>query len=313
MHNGRYMSNGGVYSFLGYSLLAVLLLSCATNPRDVARQRIETWASRVHATIYYEPEYFAVGVERTSPTPITELFLSWTTIDDEDLRELAEIGPVVYSIDLPSKMTDSLPHEILRDRSSKMVTDRGIEYLAKLKELRYLGMYDSAITDVGLASLKSLSNLKGLELSHTRIDGTGFAPLSDNKVPLEELAARNTKLTDKTGVVLAKFPKLRVLQLNETQIGDESVRAFGNLTKLEQLSLDGTRVTDASIPALVGLKNLKILSLGHTRLTDASIPALEKMTWVEIIGAGETHISPQGIKRLDRSRPSVNNNSPQAH
>ena len=289
---------------LCHALLATSLVSCANNPAAESRQRADAWAEKIHASVFYDVARFK---EITDPNPlaIAQLFLGWTAVNDDDLRELAEIKPVVYAIDLPSKANNVSAHET-HGKLPGVLTDRGMGYLAQLQELRYLGVNDNAITDAGvaqlsrlpnlvslglaeteitddgLASLKSLSKLKILDIHNTNITGTGLVPLADNNIPLEELLAINTKITDQAGVVLGKFSMLTKLWLDRTQVGDESVRA------------------------LAGLKNLKILSLHNTQVTDASIPTLEKMTWLEYLGVSGTKITPQGLKRLYKLPPDAN-------
>ena len=57
------------------------------------------------------------------------------------------------------------------------ITDAGLEHLKSLSQLKTLELYDTNITDAGLEHLKGLKQLEKLSLYHTRITDTGLANL----------------------------------------------------------------------------------------------------------------------------------------
>jgi len=114
----------------------------------------------------------------------------------------------------------------------------GPKHLEACRELRNLGAMirdtragtwvdfdDSPVTNVGLAHLKDLTNLKGLSL-------------------------RNTKVTDPGLEHLKALTELEWLYLNETQITDVGLEHLKVLTNLRHLGLGGTQVTDEGVKKL---------------------------------------------------------------
>ena len=116
---------------------------------------------------------------------------------------------------------------------SDPVTDRGLEHLQGLKQLRTLILDDTRITDAGLALLAGLGEL-------------------------EELSLQTTPITDAGIAHLARLKKLRVLSLNFVhQVTDEGIAHLAGLAELQVLSLNCTRVADAGMAHLAGLTKLR--------------------------------------------------------
>ncbi|MGH7138510.1 MAG: hypothetical protein ACREHD_22395, partial [Pirellulales bacterium] len=84
------------------------------------------------------------------------------------------------------------------DLHGTAVTDQGIEHLWPLKKLRYLDLSRTRVTSKGLATLATLRDLQAVGLDETRVDDTGVA-------------------------FLAKLPKLDALSLNKTTVGDAAL------------------------------------------------------------------------------------------
>ena len=95
-------------------------------------------------------------------------------------------------------------------------------------------------------------------------DLAAFAPLAAQIASLD-LAA--TKVTDRSGALIARMPRLKVLRLNGTGITDQTVKQCVELHQLESLSLYGTAVSQAIVPILA-----ERLKLKHLYLPDAHIP-----------------------------------------
>ena len=114
------------------------------------------------------------------------------------------------------------------------LTDVDLDYVNDLKELEFLGMGVTEISDEGLAHLKNLKKLRCLDLQRTRVTDAGLARLEG----LDEL-------TD--------------LNLSDTQITDTGLIHLMKLKNLWQLKLYKTKVTDAGAKALQEAKpNIKI-------------------------------------------------------
>ena len=76
--------------------------------------------------------------------------------------------------------------------------------------------------------------------------------------------------------VIANYPNLRALSLQQTDVGDEGLKALAGLEQLETLDLTETEITDESVAVLKGLPNLKSLTLKNTDLTAEGVAELEE-------------------------------------
>jgi serine/threonine protein kinase/Leucine-rich repeat (LRR) protein len=86
---------------------------------------------------------------------LIELVLSDTKLDDNQIIALAELCPNIEILDV----------------SGTAVTDKGLESVAKLKDLRTLRLDRTSITNAGLEQVTRLSKLGLLDLSFTSING----------------------------------------------------------------------------------------------------------------------------------------------
>ena len=106
------------------------------------------------------------------------------------------------------------------------------------------------VTDAGLAHLKGLANLTGLDLTGTKVTDAG----------LEHLKG---------------LTNLRVLGLLNTQTGDSGLVHLKNLANLRLLTL-GTKVTDAGLVHLMGMTKLEELYFSSPKVTGAGLKTLQK-------------------------------------
>lgn len=112
------------------------------------------------------------------------------------------------------------------------ITDKGVGYLAVLKELRDLGLPKTRISSKSCRIIAKLPKLEILDLADTAVDDEGMKYLAD-------------------------MQSLRELMLRGTPITDEGVERLSSLRNLEALYLDNTRVTRASLPILSFMQALR--------------------------------------------------------
>ncbi len=175
--------------------------------------------------------------------------------------------------------TDSAPTHITREEVEMLVRlcpdlrTLDLDYcwfdtyepLAKLTKLEHLELKSCGtdnggvkITDIGW--VRSLENMKELNLCHNRISDLD---------PLQNLT------------------KLEILQLGDNQIGDSELETIGGLTNLEQLFLYKNRITDVS--PLNNLRKLWLLNLGNNNIS--SVEALTGLPKLEDLRIYRTKIS----------------------
>lgn len=101
-----------------------------------------------------------------------------------------------------------LHHLVLKDCPS--ISAEGLAELSSLKNLQYLYLNDTPVTDAGLVHLAGLSRLEELSLTHTQVTGPGLAQLS-GLTSLQFLYLYSTDIAPKFVEELQRaLPKCRI-------------------------------------------------------------------------------------------------------
>lgn len=104
----------------------------------------------------------------------------------------------------------------------------------------------SAITNVGMQALTSLTSLQTLSL-------------------------RKTKITDIGMQGITNLTALRLLDISYTVIGNVGLHALSGLTLLNSLDLKHTGVTNVGLSCISGLTSLRELDVRQTKITEQAI------------------------------------------
>jgi hypothetical protein len=103
-------------------------------------------------------------------------------------------------------------------------------------------------SDLGIAKLAKLKNLKRLNISGAKLTTEGLQVLQS--LPLERLSVwASASLDDSAADVLAGMPTLAHLDMSYTKIGDEGLQRLGKLPNLKALYLTETNVTPEAVAA----------------------------------------------------------------
>ena len=132
------------------------------------------------------------------------------------------------------------------------------------------------VTDADLLHLKSLSQLRSLDLDSTEVTDAGIEHLKGlNR--LESLNLDGTEVTDAGIEHLQGLTELQELNLRATRVTDAGLVHLKGLSRLEYLDLSWTEVTDAGMKHLEGLNRLRELLLRYNLVTDAGLEDLRKV------------------------------------
>jgi thiol-disulfide isomerase/thioredoxin/Leucine-rich repeat (LRR) protein len=142
-------------------------------------------------------------------------------LTDASLRVLAEI-PTLEAVSL----------------QESHVTDAGMEYLARCKNLVYLGLERTDVGDDRIAQLQNLPHLQQLRV---------FAPTT------------NVSLTNRALKSIGAIRSMRVLQFTSPKITDEGIAELSHLSNLETLRIGGN-LTPAGLNQLGGMPLLATLN-----------------------------------------------------
>jgi hypothetical protein len=137
---------------------------------------------------------------------VKRLTLGWTkALTDEGLRSVAKMTQL-----------DSLGLQ-----AAYGLTPDGMKHIATMTNLRALNLWGTKIGEAGVENLKNLTNLRTLVLN------------TDSKAPI----------TPNALTALAGMKDLEVLDLFDAKISDADLDALAKFTKLKQLDIRGTQIT----------------------------------------------------------------------
>lgn len=216
-------------------------------------------------------------------TGIHTLSLKIRGMGDADLAPLARMHSLrSLELELPD-VTDSglvqiRPLTQLTDLMLRChISDAGLKELSPLTNLRSLAIYDSAITDVGLAELPKHPHL-------------------------EYVGVENAKGVLGPGIIhLAKLPRLRGLNLSGTTIRDDCLAQLPIIPALERIDLNQCSVGDAGVTHIARCKNVNYLGLNGTKITDRGVVELTKMPRLYFLFLDVKGVTDQGVLSLKRA------------
>jgi internalin A len=211
--------------------------------------------------------------------------------------------------------------------SSQFITDQSMEVLCTLPRLQSLLIHDAPfITDAGVGFLRKRKELSELYLKGTHVSDRGV-PSWTHLEGLWSLGLDKTLVTDRGVATLAPMRKLGLLNLSDTAVGghglcslpvenpidiylancpvtDEAVLAFSrHLVNLNRLSLFGTLVTDRCLPVLAELSGIQRLRLSQTTVTDAGMESLLAHPSLQTLEVCDTEVSEEMKQRLIEASP----------
>lgn len=205
---------------------------------------------------------------------------------DEGLKPLADLPSLRY-LRLSGPFTDrgmdhlaAIPALRVLCLDPGNITDAGLQRLARSTSIERLNLHWlDKLTDRGIAYLKDMSQLKGLDVVHARLTDAGVEPLATMS-NLDRLELPNRGLTDAGIAHLGKLTGLKYLWVgcaSNSPLTDESLRVIGGLHGLEELHVSGTRFTGRGIEHIVGLQGLQALHLHSPDLGNDDLKRLARL------------------------------------
>lgn len=304
------------------------LASCAPLP---SLRKLNLWDSELH------DEHLAHIAQFTQ---LTSLSLSSTKVTISGLAALAPLTDL-ESLDVESLKGEPSEWLVLKQFPKlKQLNVRGCftssEPLAAIGELTSLESLDLAYFQAngGFRYLASLKNLKELQLYQVDFDAADIASLTE--LPLESIEAgtfrhgsnkpwdsgfdaavheigrirtlKSLELNDRdvsdAGVAgLVGLTDLEELNLAQTGVTGNGLQAIGKLVRLRSLRLDNLKIRGADLAPLTQLTSLKELSLFGATVGDKAIPFLAKLGSLESLGLENTKVTARGVRKLNAALP----------
>ena len=220
-------------------------------------------------------------------------------VPDEKLWYVRPIGPLnALSLDALARLIQAhhVPGLDLSDHWE--LSNASLAHLRSLDQLRMLDISQTAISDAGILSLRDHPQLAILLLPEGTTDHA-LDVLADLPA-LRELNLDRAHITDQGLSKLAALPLLEILDLSATEISDAGIASLGKLPHLKQLVLGGT-ITDAGAPFLRELKSLEDIDISQTQIRENGLAALAALPRLRTVYVNR-QTSDEGLARLAKSK-----------
>lgn len=179
--------------------------------------------------------------------------------------------------------------------------NRHLEHLKNLKRLETIILSrDEMITDRGLANLKGMEKLKTLIIPSYSGSNFGLEPLRSLS-NLKELELFGPNVTDAGMPAVGALNSLERLRLDRMNIGDDGLRSLRNFEHLRELGLAGTRITDKGLDAIADNKAIEFVDLSRTKATDAGLAKFENLEELRGLRLDDTGITGKGVEALSKA------------
>ena len=222
---------------------------------------------------------------------LTKLDLSYSDLDDEGVRHIATFRQLrSLSIENCESVSDDglvalaggspgLQELIV---SGPKLTERGIDAVSRMRNLRTLRAYGIAISSDSITHFQESGNLEELMLSF----------------PNQEQSSERMK---SIMAAIGGIVSLRRLQLHGLPQSVETLAAMKRLVVLESLFIGNAQLDDEVIQSLTALPALRELDIsGSPRVSDDSIDMLSQFPRLEIVTLQRCGCSNEGVSRLHR-------------
>ncbi len=188
------------------------------------------------------------------------------------------------------------------------IEDSDLPRVAAWSELRSLDLAHTRITDVGFRGLKPLTRVEVLDLYYAEQTGDGVLAIVRNWRSLKRLNLRGTKVTDAGVAQLSEHPALESLDVGFSLFTDGGFESLTTVPKLRELAVGGNKVTDVGINYVRLMPGLRRLDLSGTQrtdsgpwsvtLTDRGIDAIATLRQLEELNVRGAKLTSAGAAKL---------------
>ena len=184
--------------------------------------------------------------------------------------------------------------------SGAPITDGGLKYIANLKELRTLHLWETpGITDAGIAHLSSLTKLQTLALYRCSITDASLVHLRT----MDNLEMLDLAETGVMGPGLSHLDRMAKLKRLFTPTNRAGLTHIGRLHGLQELYAYDTRKPIPGDPLtdltdLAGLKSLRVLVLGDNLCSDTGLATLSGLSGLTRLGIGGERVTDAGLNHI---------------
>ncbi len=274
---------------------------------DGERSRLQQtnvwWKGPHHSQPWISQYDGAVAIEAMTVTPVTgrieasfldeksllvelpklNLDLRGRDINDEELKKILDT-------DIPTELTVEGPG----------ITDESIELIAANRQLRFLALHETQITESGIAQLADLPLLERIELwGMPQITGEVTATLE--KMPaLKHVVSKHTSFYGPGLERLIDRP-ISGLDIGHPNVdADVLTRYVLPLKQLSSLDLAGSPIDDDAMKLFAGYENLYMLHLGfNQKWKGPGLEHLKQISTLRQLNLDASRVGDESLKYLD--------------
>lgn len=187
----------------------------------------------------------------------------------------------------------------IRDISlhGRAFTDKCIDDLIKVQQLRGVSISETSISPAGLARLASCRELVSISLWGPEIEDDHLKAVAG--IPsVQHLQVICSSITDEGLKHFAERENLATLEIYVAAITDAGLKSLVDLPKLRKLDLLGTSVTDQSMPTIGGFRSLCQLRLDAHSISDEGLTFLARNEKLEVLLVRGCPIDGTGFAKL---------------
>ena len=261
---------------------------------------------------------------------LTSLTVEGPSIDDSLAPKIAEqAGLEFLSVQATLIGDDGIAQlaglkflKVVDLRLCSLVTDKALETLATMPELRAVRVSGTNVTDAGIAALFELPRLSELDLRNCRgVTKAAIEKLADKKSlsmlkiggekiddavleivgelgTLTGLSLDNCPITDAGAAKLAGLPLSDLTLYQCANVTDNGVAFLADANNLTRLTLRDVAVQGTVLSKLPNPEKLISLNLAQSRITDAEVTNLAALTNLETLVLSQTAITDACVAEL---------------
>lgn len=208
--------------------------------------------------------------------------------------ELQGLGGDVIFFDGQTNVLFQSPRRIYLN--SNKIDDALASHISRYGNLQELDLRGGELSEVGMADLGRLTQLKSLFLSNMQISG-GLEHL-ENLTDIEDLMLYGASISNEDLKTIGRLTNLRSLNLGRTQITDAGLQHLSGLTKLQELWLSNINISDAGLAFLPTTMPLELLDLSGTNITDDGLAQWKLVTAPRILDLRRTQVTGHGFASI---------------
>jgi len=208
----------------------------------------------------------------------------WPNADLSVLSNHSELRVIELS-DATDKHVRSLSNckSIVRlNIAGRQLSDRSLEVVGRMRQLRSLSVMGERITDKGVSQLTALSSIRTLFLSSRSITDNSCPKIAQMPA-LKSLMMSGCSVTDKGAFQIRACRNLRSIDLSRTQVSDKFLSQLKTFPFIEEVYCQSTKISD---------EGLRRLSRNPPRL-------------LRVLDVSFSSVTRKGINEFRQSNPGV--------